>query len=326
MLSAIRSESSLAQQVYTRGFLTVELPTLARTMDEDAFTQFQCQRLRSVVPGFDADSLSVTVRIFQADGSFIRSTYVGRHRVPENIYQKYLEFMHLDVMRDANRSFRGTLIRNTDFMDLECWRNNPFYDGFMRPMGRHHTAIISYPYPYKRELELRFNYQTAFPDTFADALDKDLVEYVNLPFYVAWLYRLNAIDDQTMTQWLSLLIDLNPFDLAVLRKVCSANGFNIEEASEALSCDAATIECSLYALSQYPSSRAPGNVTGETSYEWLLNLGNQYSFLRHAGEYVPVKTLRHGLVRLQSILPEGAIIGMHQGDLFRPRLDVTERN
>ncbi|MGD1927238.1 MAG: hypothetical protein ACFB03_24085 [Paracoccaceae bacterium] len=323
MSTLILKNAFRAREAYAPDFLLKELPKALHGLSDDGFTRFQCEAMHSFHDGFRAESLSVLVTLYEKNGLLKRPVYTGRYRVDPHAQRLYMSVLELDVMDPLNRELPGTAVFNSDFMDLEAWRTTEFFQRFKVKTGTHHALIMSYPYPFKTGLGVRFTYQTDYPRKFGEDLSKDVAEYLNLPFYFAWLHRLNVIDLETLTRWYALMATLTPQQIGFLRVVANLAPACRPNLKEYFALPAAIVEEELETIGKVVSNALPDLEITDADGLSIADLANLYSHLRFCGRFVDQT---HVAKRAAEILPTIAGGVYATMNAPKPPLHATARN
>lgn len=273
-----------ARAIYARPFLLHELMHAADMPDDEDFARFQCEAAARFSPDFKPDTLSVSILNFTADGVFTKVEYCCAHNQPAGTLKLYSEHHDRDVMARANWLAPGSAIFNTIFKSWDEWLDDEFYQLFKKPLGLHHTVVVNYRYPLKQRFSIRFGYQTEAGNTFGDGLSKDEVEYFTLPFLIAWLYRMNSIDRETMEGWLSLIEGLTPLRLALLRDLTNETRYRRQSMADKLRVSARAVSNQLAEI-HGAILHLLGPTSGEGDQSKAVDLANAFGFLRFVGRF-----------------------------------------
>ncbi|MEM9061808.1 MAG: hypothetical protein AAGD13_15215 [Pseudomonadota bacterium] len=312
-----------AREAYAPDFLLRELPKAIEAMTDDEFTRFQCRAMRGFHDDFCADSLSVLITLYEKGGKLERPIYTGRYKVDPNARRLYMQVADLDAMDPLNRELPGTAVLNSDFMDLGRWRKTEFFERFKAHTGTHHALILSYPYPFKTGLGVRFTFQTDFPREFGQNLTKDVAEYLNLPFYLAWLHRLNVIDLETLTRWLELMAGLTPQQVALLRLLSNLSPARRPNLAEDLGLPQSIVDQELRTISQVASNALPDVDGSQADDLSTADLASIYSHLRFCGRFVDQQHVQRRAAELLPTIGGGVYAQMVADD---SRAQATARN
>lgn len=287
-------EMQTSRAIYARPFLMGHLLQAAETPDDNDFARFQREMAQEFHADFTPDTLSVAIMKYGEEGVFERVEFCCADNQPEGTLSLYREHQHRDVMTGANLLVPGAALFNTVFKTWDEWMNDEFYTLFKAPLGLHHTVVVHFRYPLKKRFSIRFGYQTIGKRNFGPGLTKDDVEFFSIPFMVAWLYRLNTIDRETMIGWLELLEGMTPLRLAVLRDLTNTTRYRTQSLADKLGLTARALSDQLAEI--YGNvSHLLGSLSGETHPAQLVDLSNAFGFLQFAGLYQPEHLLRDQL-------------------------------
>lgn len=271
------------RRAYSYEFLSQDLLARAQSMGDQDFLSFQLDYMEEVFPHFRPDCFSVCLASYESSGKVISPTRYAALNHERNTDRKYVEFRHLDVMDPFIYHCPGNAIYNTHFKSMSEWCDDAFYQGFKVPLGLHHTVLLSFHFPFRSDLRVRFSYQTLHPNMFSDEVSKHEVEFYTLPFYYSWLYRYGAIDDQTLERWLNKLVGITPLGLSLLRDMCTSEIYSKSRTAEKWHISKRVIDNQFYNI--YSSIRQDLEPESD-SYGYrsqLVDLTNYFSFLRFSG-------------------------------------------
>ena len=275
--------SSRKRRSYSASFLSEDLYEHAQHLSDDDFLLYQLEYMREVFAHFEPDCFSVCLASHDESGGIEYATRYVAFNHEKGTDKKYKDFSHLDEMDPAIFKRPGNAIYNTHVRSMDDWFDNEFYQGFKVPLGLNHTIILSFRFPFRTDLRVRFSYQTRYPKLFSDQVSKYEVEFYTLPFYYSWLHRYGAIDERTLKLWLDKLVGVTPLGLSLLRDMCTASFYSKTQTAQKWNISKRVIDNQFHNI--YGSLRQNTDLDsqGHGYRSQLVDLTNHFSFLRFSG-------------------------------------------
>ncbi|MBV0911130.1 hypothetical protein [Anianabacter salinae] len=286
MKSVIRiRQSSGTRLAYSEQFLMGELLEEASHASDPDFSAFQVDTLRGLNRTFDADAMSVVHCTLDANQMIASIARMAFHSMAENELDAYRRVQHLDVTRPAIFRNVGTAVFNTDFRPLDAWQKTDIFRDYYLPLGMLHTASLAYAVQNLARARLQITYFKKIGRQFDASLHKDEVEFLSIPFFIAWSFRCGLIDHVTCKRWLRLLIGRTPTQLFLLRAMASMPRYSIDVLADRFGLGARMVNHHFAEVydSILPELEAPYEVPGNASR--MVDLAQAFGFLRLAGDY-----------------------------------------
>ncbi|EBA04967.1 hypothetical protein RB2150_12796 [Rhodobacteraceae bacterium HTCC2150] len=272
---------------YSEQFLCQELPEAAMGLTDLNFSSFQVETLRGLHRSFSADALSVVHCTIDSNQMIAGTRAVSNYNMGENELDVYRRVQHLDVTRPAILRNIGTAVFNTDFRSLSEWRKTQIFREYYQPLNMLHSVSLSFAIPYKGAERLQMTYFKDVSNRFDANLTKDEVEYLSIPFYIAWAARWDIIDRETMMAWLTLLTKRSPIQLFLLRALASSPRYSLAALADKFGI--ATRMANHHFADVFdgvaPILTGRNEVAGNASK--IVDLAQAFHFLAYVGDYRP---------------------------------------
>lgn len=211
--------SSEVRSTFSPGFLIRDLQEATFKCSDQEFARFHQESLRHLLPGFDPHVFSVCIQKISKSGKLRTIDAYQGVNIDAHAHLLYRKIHHTDGVFQASWLNPGTAVFNTDFKSLEEWHETRLYQEFKSPLGLYHAVLLTYQLPFSTEKFIKFVYDSGAGRTFCEKLTKDEIEYVTMPFTFAWLHKFGYIDDTTFRRILSLLENITPMQLFLLREL-----------------------------------------------------------------------------------------------------------
>lgn len=220
------------RQTYSQQFLFGELLPAARSDADDAFAKFHLESSRTLCPRLDADKIAVNILSLNAqsipDGEIKSAT----HNCGKTVVSSYARSVQYDHFTPQTFANVGNALWHTDVQSMDAWLEDEIYREHCTPCDLFRVIGVSYLVPFHKTSFIAFDYMTAFGHHFDDALTKEEVEYISLPYFLAWLYWHGRADEATFIEWLKRLVGMTPTRLAILRELVNAPIFTAAGAAQ----------------------------------------------------------------------------------------------
>ncbi len=278
--------SAEVKVAFSSNFLMRELYEAACKCDDLGFAKFQQQSLRSFLPGFDPHVLSVCVQEISKDGVIQAAERFRSVNIDSHAFLLYRKVHGTDEVFPHSWSNPGTAVFNTDFKSLDEWDDTRLYREFKSPLGLYHAILLTYQLPFTTEKYMKFVYDSGEGKTFCSKLTKDEVEYVTTPFLYAWLFKFGYIDEGTFTRILSLLSNITPLQLFLLRELVTIPVYQNKTVAEKFSISGRVVNNYFANVYAQISHLLPDRDALDSRAAPLVDLVRHFWFLNLAGSPV----------------------------------------
>ncbi len=278
--------SAEVRNAFSTRFLLQELQDAACKCDDAEFVKFQQESLRQLLPGFDPQALSICVQRISKDGFFQAAESYRSVNIDPSAYLLYREVQCADDVFPHSWSNPGTAVFNTDFRSLDEWDDTRFYQEFKSPLGLYHAVLLTYQLPYSTEKFMKFVYDSGTGRKFCPKLTKDEIEYVTLPFKYAWLYKFGYIDKSSFSRILSLLANMTPMQLFLLRELVNIPVYQNRQVAHKFKISGRVVNNYFANIYGQISHLLPARPSLDARAAPLVDLVRHFSFLSLAGSPV----------------------------------------
>lgn len=272
---------------YSEQFLILELLEEASHATDPEFCAFQVETLRGLNRDFDPDAMSVVQCTLDANQMIASVSRTAFHKMAENELDAYRRVQHLDVTRPAIFRNIGTGVFNTDFRTLDAWRQTDIFRDYYQPLDMLHTVSLAYGVAHQGRARVQMTYFKRLGSQFAATLTKDEVEFLSIPFFLAWSFRGGLIDHPTLRRWLRLLIGRTPAQLFLLRAMVAMPRYSIDLLADRFGMGTRMVN---HHFSEVYDSILPELDTGYEvpgNASKMVDIAQAYAFLRQTGDYRP---------------------------------------
>lgn len=275
--------SAEVRRAFSTGFLMRDLHEAACKCDDIEFAKFQQEAMRQLLPGFDPHVLSVCVQEISPNGVIQAAEPFRSLNLDPNAFLLYREVHHLDDVVPHSWSHPGIAVFNTDFKSLEEWDDTLFYHAFKAPLGLYHAVLLTYKLPFSTCKFMKFVYDSGARKSFCPKLTKDEIEYVTTPFMYAWLFKFGYMDEQNFTRILSLLVNLTPLQLFLLRELVNTPVYQNKTVAQKFKISGRVVNNYFANIYGQISHLLPDRPVNDARAAPLVDLVRHFSFLNLAG-------------------------------------------
>lgn len=194
------------------------MPAVKRC-DDAQYTKFQVECLRGHIGGFNLSGMLVLIEEFCPRGTHLGFRLHESYNLPDNALSLLGNISNIDICAKHVASNTGQVVLSSSFMPLQKWFDTEIHYYFKIPLEIHHSASVVYRVPFKRQQQFRFVCFSNMSEAFDSAVTSDEIEYFMLPLFLGWLCRKNYIDQETLNDWLEMLVGMTPMRLALLREM-----------------------------------------------------------------------------------------------------------
>lgn len=288
MKSVIRIKSSGGTRLaYSEQFLIGELLEEASHASDAAFTAFQIETLRGLNRSFNPDAMSMVLCTLDANQMIASVLHTASHGMVENELDAYRRVQHLDVTRPAIFRNIGTGVFNTDFRPLDAWEKTQIFQDYYRPLDLLHSVSLAYGVAYQGRSRLQLTYFKRLGRSYDESLTKDEVEFLSIPFFLAWSFRAGLIDHACLRGWLRLLCGRTPTQLFLLRGLVMMPRYSIDVLSKRYGISARMVNHHFAEVYDgiLPELETSYDIPGNASK--MVDIAQAFQFLRLTGDYHP---------------------------------------
>lgn len=224
--------------LYSKDFLLKELWPCATRSDPKDFAVFHAKTVKAVFPDLEFDFLAINRIHLNAKGVLdIGSVY----DCPQKIIASCERTLHHDLFLPVVPNHCGAAPNSGEVESTEQCDETPFFKSHCHIFDTQHAIGMAYQFPHHKLSFLTFYYMCSPNTQCATDVNKKWVEYVSLPFCLAWMHLHDRICAQTLKDYLSRLIGKTPERLQVLREIASSPAFNAKNAANQLGVSVHTI-------------------------------------------------------------------------------------
>lgn len=278
--------SAEVRRTFSTEFLMRELHEAACKCDDLEFAKFQQDAMRQLLPGFDPHVMTVSVQEISPTGVFQAAEPFRSLNLDPSAFLLYRKVHGMDDVFPHSWSNPGTAVFNTDFKSLEEWDDTLFYHAFKSPLGLYHAVLLTYKLPFTAGKFMKFVFDSGAGKSFCPKLTKDEIEFVTTPFMYAWLFKFGYMDEQNFTRILSLLTNVTPLQLFLLRELINTPVYQNKTVAQKFKISGRVVNNYFANIYGQISHLLPDRPQNDARAAPLVDLVRHFSFLSLAG--VPV--------------------------------------
>ncbi|MEM7268808.1 MAG: hypothetical protein AAF401_06110 [Pseudomonadota bacterium] len=246
------------------------------------FADFQCIAVAEKVPGFNPDLMLCVAELINEDNSLAETIFImdaDYARYHADMYRQHVDF---DGYRRLKAFNRGRFVSFDQMISApSCQGNQPMVEVFEK-IGVTDSMNCCYTMPTYKSRVFYINYLFLNGNTADRSITTYEVEYVTLPFLLAWLLLAGYIDLGRYDEWSAALCALTPMQLFVLRDLLNAKRYSAEAVASKYGISRRTLETHVANIHS-----AKCGLLGEAKVEGnasrIPELINLFEFLRFSG-------------------------------------------
>jgi hypothetical protein len=266
--------------IYKANFLNQLLLKAARTYTNVDYARFHVEKIQKLFPASGIVDVIIVVH---------QPTKFSDKNSTLLINQSELTLEMVNIYRDATdaatdvnmRHLRpGQAFVSTDFQTRKVFLQSNFYKDLLKPADMDDAFSVSYMIPGHSDKRIANVFIQKRGTLFQEAIGRHEFEYANLPFLMGWLYKIDAISETTLANYLSLLSGLTPMQVAVLRELVGSYQYFPHKAAAKFEISVRTLETHFYTL--HENALSVLGLEGSDVYRSsrLVDLCNHYQFLK----------------------------------------------